>query len=106
MRPNSLAVRLIVAATLWSAVALLVAGLILTSLYRQSVERSFDARLAVYMKTLIGGLAAQTPPKFTTVGNLGDQQFELPYKGCYWQVRRVSDGQVVLASKSLFNDVL
>ena len=106
MRPNSLAVRLIVAATLWSAVALLVAGLILTSLYRQSVERSFDERLTVYLRTLIGTLASQTPTKFTDPGNLGEQRFELPYSGWYWQVRRGKDGPVVLASKSLFNDVL
>src|SRR5579859_3827751 len=106
MRPNSLAVRLIVAATLWSAVALLVAGLILTSLYRQSVERSFDQRLTVYLRTLIGMLAAQAPPKFADPGNLGEQRFELPYSGWYWQVRRGKDGPVVLASKSLFNDVL
>jgi signal transduction histidine kinase len=106
MRPNSLAVRLIVAATLWSAVALLVAGLILTSLYRQSVERSFDERLTVYLRTLIGTLATQTTPKFVDPGNLGEQRFELPYSGWYWQVRRGKDGPVVLASKSLFNDVL
>jgi signal transduction histidine kinase len=106
MRLNSLALRLIVAATLWSAVALLVAGLILTSLYRQSVERAFDQRLNVYLRTLVGMLAAQNPSSLTDPGNLGEQRFELPYSGWYWQVRRGRNGPVVLASKSLFNDVL
>jgi hypothetical protein len=106
MRLNSLAVRLIVAATLWSAVALLAAGFILTSLYRQSVERSFDQRLTVYLRTLVGMLAAQSPSNLSDPGNLGEQRFELPYSGWYWQVRRRKSGPVVLASKSLFNDVI
>src|SRR5258707_11495825 len=106
MRLNSLAVRLIVAATLWSAVALLAAGLILTSLYRQSVERSFDQRLTVYLRTLVGMLATQNPANLTDPGNLGEQRFELPYSGWYWQVQRGKNGPVVLASKSLFNDVI
>jgi signal transduction histidine kinase len=106
MRLNSLAVRLIVAATLWSAVALLAAGFILTSLYRQSVERSFDQRLTVYLRTLVGMLAAQSQSNLSDPGNLGEQRFELPYSGWYWQVRRRKNGPVVLASKSLFNDVI
>src|ERR1700681_1433279 len=106
MRLNSLAVRLIVAATLWSAVALLAAGFILTSLYRQSVERSFDQRLTVYLRTLVGMLAAQSPSNLSDPGNLGEQRFELPYSGWYWQVRRRKSGPVVLASESLFHDII
>ena len=60
MRANSLAFRLIVAAGLWSAIALIVAGFILTSLYRHNAERAFDDRLGVYLKTLIGNLANVT----------------------------------------------
>src|SRR5215475_7557860 len=101
MRLNSLAVRLIVAASLWSAVALLAAGLILTSLYRQSVERAFDQRLNVYLGTLVGTLAAQTPSNLTDPGNLGEPRFEQTYSGWYWQVQRGKNGPVVLASKSL-----
>src|SRR5262249_51625341 len=106
MRLNSLALRLIVAATLWSAVALLAAGLILTSVHRQSVERAFDQRLTVYLRTLVGMLAAQNPSNLTDPGNLGEQRFELPYSGWYWQVQRGKNGSVVLASKSLFNDII
>jgi signal transduction histidine kinase len=106
MRADSLAFRLIAAASLWAIVALLAAGFIITSLYRQSVERAFDERLNVYLKTLIGTLAAQNPQSLTDPGNLGDQRFELPYSGWYWQVRKVNGGAVVLASRSLFNDVL
>jgi signal transduction histidine kinase len=106
MRLNSLAIRLIAAASLWSAVALVVAGLILTSLYRQTVEQAFDERLGVYLTTLIGTLATQDPAVLSDPGNLGEQRFELLYSGWYWQVRRPDNGAVLLASRSLFSDIL
>lgn len=106
MRLNSLAIRLIAAASLWSAVALVVAGLILTSLYRQTVEQAFDERLGVYLTTLIGTLATQDPTRLADPGNLGEQRFELLYSGWYWQVRSRDNGPVLLASRSLFSDIL
>jgi signal transduction histidine kinase len=105
MRPSSLAVRLIGAAALWSAAALIVAGLILTSLYRQTVVGAFDDRLGVYLRTLVGALAAQGANGPSDPGNLGEPRFELIYSGWYWQVRE-SGGGVVLASRSLFGGVL
>ena len=106
MRPNSLAGRLIAAASLWSVVALVAAGLILTSLYRQSVEQGFDQRLGVYLKTLIGMLAAQTTPALSDPGNMGEPRFELPYSGWYWQVSQGDGGTVALASRSLYTDLV
>jgi hypothetical protein len=95
MRRNSLAFRLIAAASLWSAVALLAAGLILTSLYSSTVERGFDERLSVYLRTLVGNLAQQSPPAPIDPGNLGEPRFELTFSGWYWQVREPDGGPVV-----------
>jgi signal transduction histidine kinase len=107
LRTNSLAFRLIVSAALWSAIALIIAGVILTSLYRKNAEAAFDDRMGVYLKTLIGNIAAQDPSQpLTDTGNLGEQRFELPYSGWYWQVRQAGDRAVVIASQSLFSDVL
>ena len=107
MRRNSLAARLIVAATLWSLVALIVAGLILTHLYRQNAEQAFDERLNVYLQTLVGALGAEDPAQpLSDPGNLGEQRFELIYSGWYWQVRRTDNGLVVLGSHSLLSDSL
>lgn len=106
MRLNSLSIRLIAAASLWSVIALVVAGLILTSLYRQTVEQAFDERLGVYLTTLIGNLATQDPANLADPGNLGEQRFELLYSGWYWQVRNPDSGPVLLASRSLFSDIL
>lgn len=102
---DSLFVRLIASAALWSAVALLAAGLILTSLYQRTVENAFDDRLRVYLTTLVGALAKERPEPTSDPGNLGEQRFEQLYSGWYWQVRRSNaNGPVILASGSLFNE--
>ncbi|HET7718185.1 MAG TPA: ATP-binding protein [Bauldia sp.] len=106
MRRNSLSFRLIAAASLWSAAALLAAGVILATLYTRTVERAFDERLSVYLRTLVGSLAQQSPPASADPGNLGEPRFELTYSGWYWQVREPGGGPVVLASRSLFTDTL
>lgn len=107
MRVNSLAFRLVAAASLWSALALILAGFVLTSLYRQNAERAFDDRLHVYLNTLIGSVAAQPPgAPVGDPGNLGEQQFETLFSGWYWQIRDSGDGQVLRASASLFSDTL
>jgi len=107
MKPrfDSLAFRLVAGASVWAAVALIAAAFILTSLYRETVERGFDERLGVYLKTLVGNLAMQSPGQLGDPGNLGEQRFELIYSGWYWQVRK-SGGPVVLASRSLATDTL
>jgi signal transduction histidine kinase len=107
MRANSLAFRLIVAAALWSVLAMAAAGIILSTLYRQNAEQAFDDRLHVYLNTLIGTLAAQDPAQpLSDPGNVGEQRFELLYSGWYWQVREPDNGAVLLTSRSLFSDVL
>ena len=58
MRANSLALRLFVSATAWAVIILLITGIVLSSLYRQAVERSFDRRLGVYLRTLVADVAA------------------------------------------------
>ncbi|MCX5512107.1 histidine kinase [Kaistia algarum] len=105
VRVDSLAFRLIAGATVWAAIALVAAGFILSSLYRDTAERAFDARLSVYLKTLVGNLASQSPGELHDPGNLGEQRFELIYSGWYWQVGRAS-GPVLMASRSLATDTL
>jgi signal transduction histidine kinase len=108
MQGSSLALRLFVLAAIWSALSLAVAGFILIAVYRGSVERAFDERLGVYLKTLVGALAAQSDGSgtFKDPGNLGEGRFEVPLSGWYWVLRRNSDGKAVLTSNSLIGDVL
>ncbi|MDR3373153.1 MAG: ATP-binding protein [Ancalomicrobiaceae bacterium] len=108
MQASSLALRLFVLAAIWSALSLAATGSVLIAVYRGSVERSFDERLAVYMKTLIGALSTQ--PELGTGGkelaNVGEPRFQLPQSGWYWVVRQASDGKAIASSKSLVGEVL
>jgi signal transduction histidine kinase len=89
MRASSLALRLFVSATAVTVIILLVTGVVLSSLYREGAERSFDRRLGVYLKTLVADVAApEDSEKFTQA--LGEPLFELPLSGWYWQVTRLS----------------
>ena len=104
MRANSLALRLFLSATAWAAVILLITGIILSSLYRQSAERAFDRRLDVYLRTLVADVASpdESPDKFPQ--SLGEPLFELPLSGWYWQVTRTDPGKTeVRASRSLWD---
>ena len=105
-RTDSLSFRLLASAVIWAVVSLVLAGFILTSLYRSTAENAFDERLGVYSQTLTGALGKQNTATLADPGNLGEPRFEQFYSGWYWQVRRQSDGKVVLASASLFNENL
>ena len=104
MRANSLALRLFLSATAWAVVILLITGIVLSSLYRQAVERAFDRRLGVYLRTLVADVASpeETSDKFPQ--SLGEPLFELPLSGWYWQVTRLDPGKNELrASRSLWD---
>ena len=58
--PSSLSARLFISATILVVVILFVTGIALSSLYQQAVERSFDRRLNLYLRTLIAEVA---PPE-------------------------------------------
>src|SRR3569623_1486421 len=104
MRANSLALRLFVSATVWIALILFVTGFVLSGLYRDSVERAFDRRLGVYLKTLIADLASPDVPVEKTGEMLGEPLFELPLSGWYWQVTRLDRGKPeVTSSRSLWD---
>jgi signal transduction histidine kinase len=104
MRANSLALRLFLSATVWTVVILLVTGFVLSGLYRNSVERGFDRRLSVYLKTLIADIAAPEVPIEKTGQILGEPLFELPLSGWYWQVTRLDRTKPeLISSRSLWD---
>ncbi len=101
-----IAVRLAVSSVFWSFAILLIAGLILLTLYRDNTERAFDQRLLVYANTLASNLVAPGDPD-RDLGPIGDPRFELPLSGWYWQVARpnAKPGEI-RSSKSLFGGQL
>ena len=104
MRANSLALRLFVSATAWAVVILVITGIVLSSLYRQAVERAFDRRLGVYLRTLVADVAAPEEGGEKFPQSLGEPLFELPLSGWYWQVKRLDPGKNdVRSSRSLWD---
>ena len=104
MRANSLALRLFVSATAWAVIILVTTGVVLSSLYRQTVERAFDRRLGVYLRTIVADIAAPEEPGGKFPQSLGEPLFELPLSGWYWQVTRLDPGKHdVRSSRSLWD---
>ncbi len=105
MTPNSLAVRLVAGAAVWSAAALLIGGVVLSMLFRDYVERSFDDRLMVHLESLVA--ASEIRPDEPEHGGLvltqpaGEPRFGRPYSGWYWQVS--GPGGAMLRSRSLWD---
>jgi signal transduction histidine kinase len=107
MRANSLALRLFVSAAIWTVVILVVTGVVLSSLYRAAVERSFDGRLGVYLRTLVADVAAPEEGSDKFPQSLGEPLFELPLSGWYWQVARLDVTKPeIRSSRSLWDSTL
>jgi signal transduction histidine kinase len=101
---NSLAQRLFVSAAAWAVVILVITGIVLSSIYRQAVERAFDRRLGVYLRTIVADLSSPDEPGDKFPQSLGEPLFELPLSGWYWQVTRTDpDKHDVRSSRSLFD---
>jgi signal transduction histidine kinase len=104
MRANSLALRLFLSATAWTVVILIITGIVLSSFYRQAVERTFDRRLSVYLRTLVADLAAPEDSNDKAAQSLQEPLFELPLSGWYWQVTRLDGTKPdVRSSRSLWD---
>jgi signal transduction histidine kinase len=101
--PRSLATRLFLSAALWSVATLLVAGLVLSAMYRRAAEQSFDERLGVYLRAIVADVATPGEDTRTEPGQLGDPQFELSLSGWYWQITPLDQpvGKIK-GSRSLF----
>ena len=107
MRANSLALRLFLSATAWTVIILLATGISLSSLYRQAVERSFDRRLGVYLRTLVAEVAAPEEGADRGPLSLGEPLFELPLSGWYWQITRLgAQKPETRSSRSLWDQTL
>lgn len=105
MRSDSLAFRLVAGAALWSVIALLAGGLVLSTIFRSSVERSFDARLNVLLHSLIATTEVGADGEIERSRGLSETRFDLAYSGWYWQIWPVA-ARPALRSRSLFDQSL
>ncbi len=86
--PGSIRRRLVMSSAACCIVILLVAGIALTTFYRNVAERGFDERLQVYIRELVADLASPLDDG-SSPGSLGEPRFELPLSGWYWQITRL-----------------
>ena len=99
---DSLAFRLVAGAALWSSIALLAGGIMLSSIFRQTVEHSFDARLDVLLGSLIATTDVNDNDEITRTRNLNETRFDFAYSGWYWQIAPIAP-RLALRSRSLFD---
>lgn len=104
MRAGSLAFRLVAGAGLWIAAALAAGGLLLSGIFASSVERSFDARLEVYLDGLIAVSRTGAAGQIELARGLGEPRFTQPNSGWYWQISGPQGP--VLRSRSLWDMTL
>jgi signal transduction histidine kinase len=105
----SLRMRLLVGTLLGVSVALLVAGLVLSNLFREQVARQFLAGLRVHLDQLTASVEAGPDGQPVLSAALVDARWNKPYSGLYWQIDGVQDGRTVpalLRSRSLWDATL
>lgn len=111
VRQGSLRRRLLAAAALWIALALLLVGILLVVLFRHHAEQELAERAAGPLDTLAAGLAVtssspssdEVAPRLDLAEVPSDDAFKRPYGGAYWWV--ADDRSTPLRSRSWWDAV-
>ena len=102
-RSRSLTFRVLLLASLWAAVALIVIAVVISTLYRQSAEKSFRDLLRAQLYNVINSVSADEETRLTGTPQLGDLRFFQPQSGWYWVVEPIGGA---LASETLTSSSL
>lgn len=110
MRRNSLAFRLVASAALWCALLLSFGGFGLATLFGDTIDRTFDARLSVLLEGLVAGSELSPEGEIELRLQLGEPRFDQPLSGWYWQIDRPSapdrESRPLARSRSLWDQSL
>ncbi|MEP2556225.1 MAG: ATP-binding protein [Rhizobiaceae bacterium] len=92
--------------TIWTFLALLGTGLILSTVFRTNAQRDFERLLHAHAFNLMGSFDVDDAGQVTGAPNMGDPRFETPLSGWYWSVI-VADkpAKLLLHSGSISGDV-
>ncbi len=82
--PRSLTARVLLLATLWSGLALVVIALVISALYRQSAERAFTDLLRAQLYNVINSVSIGENNSLVGNPQLGDLRYSQPETGWYW----------------------
>ena len=106
IKRNSLSRRLFFSSAIWTLLVLPFAAAVLISLYRDAVERSFDARLNQYLEYLIAITSPDQGIDIMEPASLGEPLFSLPSSGWYWEIRALGGSPIAFKSVSLASEGL
>jgi signal transduction histidine kinase len=98
---NSLTFRLGFVGIVWSALTLVLAGYVMTTVQRDNIERAFDELLLAYSGLLTASFVEFTQNPDAAV-QLADPRFERPGSGWYWRIN-TQTGETLKTSGSLFD---
>ncbi|MCB1757392.1 MAG: sensor histidine kinase [Gammaproteobacteria bacterium] len=101
---NTLSFRLLLGSGVWILTTLALSGLLLVLLFRQHVERQFDAVLGDHFEELVAASEISDNGEFYLTWKPSDPRFNRPYSGWYWQV--LSAGTALEKSASLWTEQL
>jgi len=91
MRLRSLTARVLLIASAWIAVALVVIALVISQLYRQGSERGFTDLLRAQLYNVINSVSINKQGQLEGRPELGDLRFVQPETGWYWIVEPLGD---------------
>lgn len=97
---RSLGARLVAVSLLWTVLALGAAAFMLSTLYREHVEREHAERIGGYLDELAAVLEVTADGSLVLQRDLSDPLFQRPYSGLYWEV--FAGGHSQLHSRSLW----
>lgn len=89
---RSLTARVLIVATLWAAIALVVLAGIITTLYRQSTEQAFRELLRAQLYNVINSVWISQEGQLRGEPEFGDLRYYRPQTGWYWIVETI-DGE-------------
>jgi signal transduction histidine kinase len=88
--PRSVTFRVIAVSTVWAIAMLVVVATIISTLYRQASEHSFQSLLQAHLFNLISSVSVSDSGSLVGAPDLGDLRFSIPRSGWYWSVTPVS----------------
>jgi len=103
MRLRSFRARLVAGTAVWTLLALVAAGMVLSLAFRRAVEIAFDDRLQSLLIAVIAALDVPPDGPAVMTRTIPEPRFERAYSGWYWQV---SDADHHLRSRSLWDHVM
>ncbi|WP_448207138.1 ATP-binding protein [Azospirillum sp. sgz302134] len=101
---GSLRFRLLAGAAVWIALALAMAGVVLSGLFRDHVARRFDAELSTHLNQLAALIEVSANGTPALRHPLSDPRFRLPLSGLYWQINDETGPR--LRARSLWDEAL